>query len=211
MVIWVMGPDALLSEWKMQSCDSDVTVLYSTALLPAPDWEEPDAIFYLHDSPDSGAVEWLKGRPANMIFLNAVTQSFLPNNYPVIRLNGWPGFLGRPVAELSTADNQPGRPEIEALVQKLGRKVEWVPDCAGMLTPRVLAMIINEAWFALEEGVSTAEEIDLAMRLGTNYPFGPIEWGKKIGLSRIVDLLSKLEQEDSRYRPCEALKNAALA
>lgn len=211
MAIWVMGSDSLLDEWKMQSWDSDLNVVISTAVLPASDWAKPEAIFYLHESPGHEAAAWLTSQPAPFIFLNAVTPASFSNNFAAIRLNGWPGFLGRSVAELSTANESLSKQEIEVILQKFGRQAEWVPDCVGMLTPRVLSMIINEAWFTLEEGVSTANEIDLAMRLGTNYPLGPIEWGKKIGLGRIVDLLSKLELEDSRYQPCKALKNAALA
>jgi 3-hydroxybutyryl-CoA dehydrogenase len=56
-------------------------------------------------------------------------------------------------------------------------------------------MIVNEAFIALKEGVSTKEEIDIAMKLGTNYPYGPFEWAEKIGTERIKNLLSKLSVE----------------
>ena len=57
--------------------------------------------------------------------------------------------------------------------------------CPGFITARVIAMIINEAFFALQENVSSKEEIDTAMRLGTNYPYGPFEWTKLIGIDKI--------------------------
>ncbi len=60
-------------------------------------------------------------------------------------------------------------------------------------------MIINEAFYALGDDVSTKEEIDVAMKLGTNYPFGPFEWGEKIGLQNIIELLKKLSENDKRY------------
>ena len=60
-------------------------------------------------------------------------------------------------------------------------------------------MIINEAFFALEEGVSSKEEIDVAMKLGTNYPYGPFEWQEKIGLQNIYQLLHNLSEKDKRY------------
>ena len=62
-------------------------------------------------------------------------------------------------------------------------------------------MIINEAFFALSESVSTKEEMDIAMKLGTNYPYGPFEWAWKIGLSNIITLLNKLSIQQSRYTP----------
>ena len=60
-------------------------------------------------------------------------------------------------------------------------------------------MIINEAWFSLAENISTREEIDTAMKLGTNYPYGPFEWGDKIGLDRVSALLNELHKTDTRY------------
>ena len=86
----------------------------------------------------------------------------------------------------------------------------WVPDEPGFITARVIAMIINEAWFALEEGVSTKEEIDTAMKLGTNYPYGPFEWGNQIGLKNIYTLLDKLNTDNPRYRPAELMKKQVI-
>ncbi|RYG41719.1 MAG: hypothetical protein EOO01_24540 [Chitinophagaceae bacterium] len=93
----------------------------------------------------------------------------------------------------------------------LGRKAEWVPDISGFITARVVATIINEAFFALEEDISTEEEIDTAMKLGTNYPFGPFEWGEKIGLAGVYSLLAGLAKRESRYQPCKLLEKKALA
>jgi 3-hydroxybutyryl-CoA dehydrogenase len=59
----------------------------------------------------------------------------------------------------------------------------------------------------LGEKVSTKEEIDLAMKLGTNYPWGPFEWAEKIGVENILNLLEKLSQQEERYFPAPALKN----
>jgi 3-hydroxybutyryl-CoA dehydrogenase len=79
------------------------------------------------------------------------------------------------------------------------------PDIPGMISARVVAGIINEAWYTWEENVSTKEEIDIAMRLGTNYPLGPFEWGERIGLGQIARLLSSLSKQDARYTPSKAL------
>jgi 3-hydroxybutyryl-CoA dehydrogenase len=92
----------------------------------------------------------------------------------------------------------------------LGRKTEWVPDVAGFITPRVVATVINEAFLALEENVSVETEIDTAMKLGTNYPYGPFEWGQKIGLQNIHSLLDALSKEQIRYKPSKLLKEKTL-
>jgi 3-hydroxybutyryl-CoA dehydrogenase len=74
--------------------------------------------------------------------------------------------------------------------------------------PRTIAMIINEAYFALEQKLASAESIDLAMKNGVNYPLGPIEWGDKIGLHNIAQLLEELNTitRDDRYHLSKELK-----
>jgi len=78
------------------------------------------------------------------------------------------------------------------------------------ISDRVIYMIINEAYFALEEKVSSKDEIDIAMKLGTGYPFGPFEWAAKIGILKIYETLSHLSETDERYTPAALLKEEAL-
>ena len=66
-------------------------------------------------------------------------------------------------------------------------------------------MIINEAYFSIEENVNSENEIETAMKLGTNYPKGPFEWAAEIGHSNISELLIKLSQADLKYKPAPAL------
>ena len=70
-------------------------------------------------------------------------------------------------------------------------------------------MIINEAYFALEEEVSTKDEIDIAMKLGTNYPFGPFEWAERIGVENVYELLNHLSISNKRYKPSRLLQKEA--
>jgi 3-hydroxybutyryl-CoA dehydrogenase len=74
--------------------------------------------------------------------------------------------------------------------------------------PRTIAMIVNEAYFALEESLATQEAIDLAMKNGVNYPLGPIEWAQNIGLHHITELLHEIYEitEDPRYKISKELK-----
>jgi 3-hydroxybutyryl-CoA dehydrogenase len=78
-----------------------------------------------------------------------------------------------------------------------------------MISARILSTIINEAYFTWEEKVSTKEEIDTAMRLGTNYPLGPFEWSERIGIDRIAGLLWSLSRTNPDYFPSGALIRAA--
>lgn len=82
----------------------------------------------------------------------------------------------------------------------------------GFHYPRTISMIVNEAYFALGEKLATASDIDLAMKNGVNYPLGPIEWGEKIGLSLIAQLLDEYHTvtKDDRYRLSTHLKLHSL-
>jgi len=95
----------------------------------------------------------------------------------------------------------------------VGLEPAVVPDGPGLVFARILCLIINEAAFALMEGVATAEEIDTAMKLGTNYPFGPLEWADRIGLDQVVGMLEGLQLEygEERYRPAPLLRRLVRA
>ena len=110
----------------------------------------------------------------------------------------------------ASCNNEIEKKKAETIISKLNRKAEWTPAIPGFITSRVLAMIINEAFFALGEGVSTRTDIDIAMKMGTNYPYGPFEWSEKIGLKNIYSLLVELNKTSKRYEPAPFLKNEAL-
>jgi len=66
-------------------------------------------------------------------------------------------------------------------------------------------MIINEAFLTQEAGTASKEDIDLAMKLGTGYPYGPFEWAEKIGVAQVAELLDRLAEEDGLYTKAESL------
>lgn len=141
------------------------------------------------------------------ILLNAVTVTLKALNAPgnVIRINGWNGFLSRKKWEVAGLINDDAA-KIFSVMQK---EIFVVADTPGLVAARPVAMIINEAYFALEQNVSTKTEIDIAMKLGTNYPFGPFEWADIIGLRSVYELLQTLSKDDKRYIPSRLLKKEA--
>jgi 3-hydroxybutyryl-CoA dehydrogenase len=148
--------------------------------------------------------------PSALIIVNSVVHTLAEIGRPFIRINGWPGFLEREMHELVVPDKATGR-QITEIYEQMGRSCQIVPDTPGMITARILATIINEAWYTWEEGVSTKEEIDTAMKLGTNYPLGPFEWSERIGLPVVLHLLVALSETDSCYTPANSLQEAAGA
>ena len=126
-----------------------------------------------------------------------------------IRINGWSVFIESPLIEASFLQENLKK-QAEAVFSHLNKMLEWLPDQPGFITPRVICMIINEAYFALAEGVSTKSDIDTAMKLGTAYPYGPFEWAEKIGLKKIHLLLSRLSKEKEQYMPAPLLVQEAL-
>jgi 3-hydroxybutyryl-CoA dehydrogenase len=103
--------------------------------------------------------------------------------------------------------------EAEGFFRALGKEAVRVKDGPGLVFPRILSLIINEAARALDEEVANAEEIDIAMRLGVNYPSGPLRWADQIGLDEVLAVLEGLHRDtgDDRYRPAPSLKQMFLA
>jgi 3-hydroxybutyryl-CoA dehydrogenase len=130
------------------------------------------------------------------------------DNY--VRINSWNGFINRPLVELTSKSDR-YKNEAAVALDAMGWQYCWTPDTYGFVSARIIAMIINEAYFALEENVSTKEQIDIAMKLGTNYPYGPFEWSEKIGLRKVYALLERLSQQNSRYSICPLLADAAYS
>jgi 3-hydroxybutyryl-CoA dehydrogenase len=155
-------------------------------------------------------ISWLQHLNSPLIVVNSVIEALQQIQQPFIRINGWNTFLKRTLIEASST-NTSLHEKAEGIFALFGRRIEWVADIPGFITPRVVASIINEAFFTLQENVSSREEIDTAMKLGTNYPFGPFEWGEKIGLRNIYSLLDTLGQKQNRYIPAPLLKQTALA
>jgi 3-hydroxybutyryl-CoA dehydrogenase len=97
--------------------------------------------------------------------------------------------------------------------QTLNQDAVIVADGPGLVRARTICCLINEAATALLEGVASAEDIDKAMKLGTNYPYGPLEWADYIGLDTVLGVMNGLFTEwgEDRYRPSPLLRRLVTA
>lgn len=102
---------------------------------------------------------------------------------------------------------------VKELSQKLGKTVITSKDAPGFLVNRILIPLLNEACFALEQGVGTAEDIDAGAKLGLNHPMGPLELADLIGLDTVLAIAEVLHKElgDPKYRPATNLRNMVAA
>jgi 3-hydroxybutyryl-CoA dehydrogenase len=150
-------------------------------------------------------IERLKKLLPKPVMVNAVAYSTKTIGAAFIRINAWPGFLERSILEIALPKTITGE-TFAALFSRTAWNYQVTPDIPGMITARIISMIINEAYYALGDKVSTRQEIDIAMKLGTNYPAGPFEWSEKIGLKRVYELLKELSRTDERYNIAPALE-----
>ena len=204
MRIAVVANEEMKAAWMSPGLQDGTTVEWLSEPLPV---QDADAYIDLdYEAAARQPADWAFAGDLPVIINDVLkNDSSLPANFA--RFNGWPSFISRTLAEV--AGNEAIREKAAAVFGAFNRTAEWVPDLPGFISARVVCMIINEAWFSLEEEVSTPGEIDTAMKLGTNYPMGPFEWGRVIGLARVYGLLDKLSQENTRYTPANLLKKEA--
>jgi 3-hydroxybutyryl-CoA dehydrogenase len=136
--------------------------------------------------------------------------------YSAVVAIGWiPGMGGDQLMEIAPALTATEEDVLRAqsLFTRMSIGTERVQDRIGLVRLRTLAMLINEAAFAVMEGVATPADIDAAMKLGVNYPKGLLEWADEIGLDIILEVLTALHNEygQERYRPCVLLKQYVRA
>jgi len=141
------------------------------------------------------------------VFINSVTDTLAAVDQPFIRINAWPTFWERNIIEVAALPG--GEKTVKKVFDELGWDYQLVPDITGMISARIAGAIINEAYHTLQAKVSTRSEIDIAMKLGTHYPYGPFEWSKKIGLKKVYEMLLQLSKENSRYEVSTLLTDEA--
>jgi 3-hydroxybutyryl-CoA dehydrogenase len=160
--------------------------------------------------------------PPNVpIVSNALTETILSQSHRMkhrhrfVGIAAFPTLLSNQLVELSpslhtakeTADT------VKALFESVKKETAMVQDAVGMVMPRILCQIINEALFTVQNDVATPKDIDEAMKYGTNYPHGPIAWGELIGFSNVVAVLDALyhQHHEERYKVAPLLRQMAIA
>ncbi|HEX4804847.1 MAG TPA: 3-hydroxyacyl-CoA dehydrogenase NAD-binding domain-containing protein [Conexibacter sp.] len=100
----------------------------------------------------------------------------------------------------------------ERFFATLGLHTEWVGDAPGLVLGRIVCQLVNEAAFAVGEGVGTPADLDAGMVHGLNHPRGPLAWGDAIGLDHVLSVLDALwdEQREERYRAAPPLRRLVL-
>lgn len=174
--------------------------------VPVNELGEFDLLIDLSYEENGFVPEYLKSSKTPVL-LGSVIQTlkeFQDIQVPIARFNHWPTFIDRNCIEYSTINYTQ---QFEEIFRKLNCQSFQTNDIPGFVSAKTMSMIINEAYFALQDEVSSKEEIDTAMKLGTNYPYGPFEWAAKIGEDKIVQLLLKLAESDPCYNPAKSLIN----
>lgn len=202
MKVAVIANDLQKEELLAQGLMDTIQVEWLQEVMPVQDADCYIDLLFISSA--EKIIQLQKLQPATVIINDVITTlDKLPDHF--VRINAWPGFLKRTIIEAAGTDANT-KSIASVTFSCFNKTTEWVPDTIGLISARVLAMIINEAWLTLGEEVSSKEEIDTAMKLGTNYPYGPFEWGNKVGLKNVYELLAALSQTNSRYEPAALLK-----
>ncbi len=202
MQILVLADEVAKEELMLKEINADTKITFVKELSEIFNVDQFDVFCILKEEMLQQDLTIYKNKP---VFINSTIFTLdelnLPENF--IRISGWATFLNREIWEVATVNEN----IVKHIFNSLGWKYIAVKDGPGLVAARIICMIINEAYFALGDNVSSKEEIDIAMKLGTNYPFGPFEWSKKIGLKNIYNLLEKLSKTDTRYNIAPAIKD----
>lgn len=204
--------------------DPEYQEYFQAAFRPAEAWDGLESVLIdarFLDPKDK--LRSLNDEPSALVITNTLTHS--ATAYAAAYDTGWqqqsvvygipmvPGVFGDQKRVECVRALGSDEADVTALFDLLGKQIEQTNDSIAGVFPRTLSMIINEAAFALQESVASAEDIDNAMKLGTNYPKGPLAWCDEIGARTIVAILDALAAEygSDRYRVSSRLRRHAEA
>jgi 3-hydroxybutyryl-CoA dehydrogenase len=209
MQIIVAGNEILKNEFLTSGLALDVDCIWVNDAAQFLRYPSADAYIDLLFEKSKDRILLLQQLLPKLVVINSVVHTLAETDAAFVRFNGWLTFLQSPLVE-AYSNKEDLKATAEAIFQLFNKKMVWLADSAGFVTPKVVSMIINEAYFALSENVSTKEAIDTAMQLGTNYPYGPFEWSRRIGLKNIAALLNQLSLSEKQYQPCKLLVQEAM-
>jgi 3-hydroxybutyryl-CoA dehydrogenase len=187
----------------------------------------------LRERARAAGYELREGGPAELVVdAGVVPSAQVPGGAPLLALcaagslaaRGEPGAVGFhllppldqcKLVELTRSASTPAfAVEVaEAFFSSLGFHREWVGDAPGLVLGRIVCQLVNEAWFAIGEGVGSEEDVDAGLVLGLSHPRGPVEWGRAIGLDHVAAVLDGLwaERREERYRAAPLVRRATFA
>lgn len=214
MKVLFIGSEPIFKEWKKK-------IIVNTYI---EHWEEPKAVSKKFDYVFDSDFDMRRELPQSFIYPtenvlvgSAVKRTLKQSNQlftahigaEVVGMNMLPFFVSQENKEVAFLNQAVS--VFEEFCISNSWKVQVVKDTIGMVTPRVIAMIINEAANLLAEETATKEDIDRGMMLGTSFPHGPLKWCDMIGVRHIVGILSALKEAtgDERYNICPLLKKMA--
>jgi len=220
MKLFVNGSENRLKEFREKIGDIKGVDYYMYDFNPdAFDFNGYDAIFDLNLDEAPENLEWyarLENKPVivSAVKMQLAQMAYFQGNDIACHLAGFnalPTFINRSKAELSLY-NPSAKEAITGVFNTLNWDARFVADRVGMVTPRLVFMIINEAFYTLQEGTASMGDIDESMKLGVNYPHGPFEWCDKTGIIDVYETLAALydDTHDERYKICPLLKTAYL-
>jgi 3-hydroxybutyryl-CoA dehydrogenase len=123
--------------------------------------------------------------------------SWIRQKHRLVGCSILPTLTDKPLVEVAPTVFSPAATVqvVQKFFGSLGKEIELVQDRIGMVFPRILCQMINEAAFALQEEIANPEDLDLAMKIGAGYPVGPIAWAEGIGLKQLCAVLKALSQD----------------
>jgi 3-hydroxybutyryl-CoA dehydrogenase len=203
---------------KLENVSCEIVAIDDSDLLSA-NVNDFDVIFDLKFDEKSNQLKYYAGLKDIPVFVCAVKQQLAKAVFDygnkvdclLFGINALPTFIHRNLLEVCLL-KQEQLAQLENILKQLQWDFKLVNDRVGMVTPRILFMIINEACYTLQEGTASKEDIDTSMKLGTNYPFGPFEWANKIGIKHVYETLEAiyLDTHYERYKVCPLLKTMYL-
>ncbi|MCI0706529.1 MAG: 3-hydroxyacyl-CoA dehydrogenase family protein [Ignavibacteriae bacterium] len=236
-VVYIVGDSPLVEEYANLCADKGYSVVvdWNESPKPAPKFEGTVKVSSTTARNTAVALELTiadkEHKKKNLVTLDkalAATAPILTNSVTVaateqatwisgkhrlVGIGALPSFSQQRIVETAPTVHTPKETVevVQRFMQSLGKEIEVVQDRVGMVLPRILCQLVNEATFVVQEDVATPQDVDTAMKLGTNYPLGPIEWGGKIGFKHVYSVLSAIENDlsEDRYRISPLLKMLA--
>ena len=151
---------------------------------------------------------------SSSVLVSATEQSgWIKGKHRLVGISALPSFSKHGIVETAPTVYTPKETVdvVQRFFRSLAKEIEVVQDRVGMVLPRILCQLVNEATFAVQDDVATPQDIDTAMKLGTNYPVGPLECANAVGFQTVYSVLSAIQNDlhEERYRISPLLKMLA--